>query len=117
MAYVEASELLSVLKIRSPSDEENALAERCVTAAAVEIDSEIDLDLTDEDNPDDPLSDDELTLAAQVNLDRAIEHWQQAKGQVAFGLLSDAGGILTARNSWERHAEKLAPLKRGWGMA
>jgi hypothetical protein len=40
--------------------------------------------------------------------------------EAPFGILSvDDLGVATrtARDTWERHAHKLAPLKRQWGFA
>lgn len=59
----------------------------------------------------------EIALATEVNLERAAEHWQQMKS--AFGIIGLGGEIPmhTSRDSWDRHARKLAPLKRSWGLA
>jgi hypothetical protein len=53
-----------------------------------------------------------------VNLERATEHWQQMQSPFAvLGLGGDAGAITVARDTWDRHAHKLAPLKAAWGIA
>lgn len=114
MAYADAEELARILKIRNPSDDQQDAMDRVLDSAAGEIDSEIGLDEGEE------LSGWQLSLAAEVNLERAVEHWRQQESP--FGLLglgSEFGGGAerTARNSWERHAEKLAPLKASWGIA
>ena len=58
------------------------------------------------------------TLVVQVNLERAVEHWQQQ--EAAFGIIglgADSLDVHTARDTWDRHAHKLAPLKDSWGLA
>jgi hypothetical protein len=57
-------------------------------------------------------------LAVEVNIERAVEHWQQQES--AFGIVGlggDAIPVTTARDSWGRHAHKLAPLKTIWGIS
>jgi hypothetical protein len=109
--YATVSELARILKIRTPSDEQTAAMERVLLTAAGEIDAEIDLG-------DEGLSGWQLALATEVNLERAVEHWRQQESP--FGLLAvgvDVPAERTAQNSWNRHAEKLAPLKGQWGFA
>lgn len=114
MAYADSEELSRILKLRNPSTEQQDALDRVLDAAAGEIDAEIGLE------EDDALEGWELALAAEVNIERAVEHWRQQ--EAPFGLLglgSEFGGGAerTARDSWERHAHKLAPLKRTWGLA
>lgn len=111
-AYATVGELARVLKIRTPSDEQRDAMERVLLAAAGEINSEIDLD------SDQGLSSWQLALAQEVNLERAVEHWKQQES--AFGLIVlgvDTPAERAARDSWDRHALKLAPLKSQWGFA
>lgn len=114
MAYAETDELAKVLNVRLGSDED-ALQD-VLDAAALEIDSELgrsepfDFSVTA-----DALV---LPLLREVNIERAVEHWQQRKSP--FGLLglgSEFGPAHTATDSWERHARKLAPLKESFGIA
>lgn len=110
--YVSVDELFRVLKIRQPTDEQRAAGARVLTSAYAEIQHEIAF------QGDDPLSSAERAIAAEVNLERAVEHWTQQ--EAPFGLVELTGigsAERTASNSWERHASKLAPLKRGWGIA
>lgn len=111
MAYAETDELARILLIRTPSDEQTEAMDRALEAAAAEIDAELDL------SDDAVLSSKQKAIRTTVNLERAVEHFQQAP----FGLLplgGELGGAeRTARNSWERHAHKLAPLKDQWGIA
>ena len=111
--YATVDELARILKIRTPSAEQTAAMERVLLAAAGEIDAEVDR--SDEQGG---LSGWELSLAAEVNLERAVEHWRQQ--EAPFGLIGlgpELPAERTARDSWDRHAHKLAPLKGQWGLA
>lgn len=110
--YCSIEELFRVLKIRTPTQEQTDAGTRVLVAATGEIDSEIDRE------DDDPVSGWEVSLAAEVCLERAVEHWQQ--GSSPFGLLglgAETGVAFASADSWKRHALKLAPLKRQWGFA
>lgn len=110
--YATVTELARILKVRSPSAEQTVAMNRVLVAAAGEINAEIDL------ADDAGLEGWQLALAAEVNLERAVEHWRQQESP--FGLLAvgvDVPAERTARDSWERHALKLAPLKSQWGLA
>ena len=110
--YTTVEELARILKIRTPSAEQTTAMERVLLVAAGEINAEIDLPA------DDGLAGWELSLAAEVNLERAVEHWRQQ--EAPFGLIGlgpELPAERTARDSWDRHAHKLAPLKAQWGIA
>jgi hypothetical protein len=112
--YATIAELARILKLRPPrpTDAERAAMERVLITSAGEIDAEVDRPA------DNPLAGWELALATEVNLERAVEHWQQQ--ETPFGIIPlgiDLGATHTAANSWKRHAEKLAPLKRQSGIA
>jgi len=109
--YGTTDELARILKITNPSIDQVTAMTRVLTMASVEIDKEIDLDA------DTTLTSDELLLVEEVALERAQEHWRDE--QAAFGILGlgDTGPIYTAKNSWERYAFKLAPIKDQWGIA
>jgi len=62
----------------------------------------------------DPLA---TALITEVNLERAVEHWQQAESPFGVIGLGDSVPTVTAKDTWDRHAYKLAPLKRSWGIA
>jgi hypothetical protein len=112
VAYATVTELARILKIRDPTDAQRDAMDRVLLTAAGEINAEIDLDT------DEGLSSWQLALAQEVNLERAVEHWRQQESP--FGLLAvgvDVPAERTARDSWERHALKLAPLKSQWGLA
>ncbi len=105
--YADAAELAAILKV-NPTSNAAALA-RVLLAAAGEINDETGR--TD-------LAGWEIALAAEVNLERAVEHWQQMKSPFGIiGLGSEIGPAHTSTDSWNRHAAKLQPLKRSWGLA
>lgn len=56
-------------------------------------------------------------LAVEVNLERAVEHWNQQESPFGVIGLGEALPVMSARDSWDRHAFKLAPLKQTWGLA
>lgn len=104
---------MRVLSIRAPTAEQLIAGEAVLNVASLEVDSEIDFT---EDAP--ALSGPALDLANEVTLERAVEHWQQREspfGLMPFGPEGFAERI--PRDSWRRHAEKLAPLKQQWGLA
>lgn len=114
MSYATDEELFRILKIRAPSAEQTAAAERVLAVATGEIDAEIDLA-----DDADALAGWELDLVEEVCLERAVEHWRQQESP--FGLIGLGGevgtGMFAGRDSWSRHAMKLAPLKGQWGLA
>lgn len=110
--YVTSAELFRILKIRSPSVEQTDAAERVLLAATGEIDAEVDWI-----EGDVPVGW-EISLVEEVCLERAVEHWRQQESP--FGLLglgAESGVAFASKDSWGRHAEKLAPLKEQWGLA
>lgn len=111
-AYATVDELFRILKIRNPSAEQEAAGDRVLIAAAVEINAEIDLVTAG------TLSTEQLALVAQVNLQRAAELWflQEVPLGVS-GIGSEFGTTHLARNSWDKYAYTLAPLKEQWGLA
>jgi hypothetical protein len=110
--YATILELARILKIRAPSAEQTDAMNRVLIAAAGEINSEIDA------GDSGGLSGWQLALATEVNLERAVEHWRQQESPFGLiGLGAELPAERTARDSWERHAHKLAPLKGQWGLA
>lgn len=109
--YATVDELARILKIREPSAQQTVAMERVLITAAGEIDSEIDL------AEDEFLSAWQTQLATEVNLERAVEHWRQQESPFGIVDLGVVGSSFTAKDSWERHANKLAPLKGQWGFA
>lgn len=105
-AYASVDELFRVLKVRNPTQAQFTAGQRVLDAAALEIDSELGLQAPYADPP---------ALVVEVNLERAVEHWQQE--EVPYGIWENpTGSIIVGRNTWERHALKLAPLKQTWGL-
>jgi hypothetical protein len=106
-AYATTDELFRLLKIRVPTADQVTAGQRVLDSAALEIDSEIGLDSPYTDPP---------ALVVEVNLERAVEHWQQQ--EVPYGIWENAlGPIIVGRDTWARHALKLSPLKQSWGVA
>ena len=105
--YATAAELATIIQVNATSNA--AALDRVLIAAAGEINTEIGR--TD-------LSGWELELAAQVNLARAEELWRQMKAPWGLiGLDSEIGPTRIARDTFDRHAHALAPLKQEWGLA
>jgi hypothetical protein len=110
--YATVTELARILKIRVTSDEQRDAMDRVLLVASGEIDAEIDL------AADASLTSWQLALAQEVCLERAVEHWRQQESPFGLiGLGAELPAERTARDSWERHAHKLAPLKGQWGLA
>ena len=108
-AFASRSELAALLKVDATTNA--TVLDRVLLAAAGEIRSEI--------GEGTPLMGWKLALATQVNLDRAGEHWVHMKS--AFGFVGLGGAehspqVIIARDSWARHANKLAPLVQSWGI-
>ena len=112
MAYADTTELARILKIRTPSDEQEAAMDRVLEAAAGEIDSEIDL------AADTSLTEAwQLALVEQVNLSRAAELWKLEEVQFGVIIGSELVTGSAPRDTWKKHAVTLAPLKGQWGFA
>ncbi len=107
VAYATVDALAEKLHVRVP-DHEGDLT-RVLEAAASEIDAELGRSEAFTVVP---------ALVTEVNIERAVEHWQQMKSPFGIlGLGAEAGATYTAHDSWDRHAHKLAPLKASWGFA
>jgi hypothetical protein len=107
MSYATTEELAAALRIRE-TESNTATLQACLDAAAQEIDHEVDRD--------EPIPDGDA-LANRVNIVRGVE-WFKAN-DAAFGVIGfDQTGVLTApRDSFNRHAFELTPLKQNWGLA
>jgi hypothetical protein len=111
--YATVHELQRILKIRTPTTEQRAAMRRVLITATGEIDAEVDLaaDAT-------ALAGWQLHLTNEVCLERAVEHWRQMESPFGLvGLGPEMPAERVARDSWDRHAHKLAPLKNQWGLA
>ena len=116
MAYATTTELARILRLGDNlSGAQEAALQRVLDDAAVDIDAELDRE--EPFDFSDPEGIAALPKLAQVNLDRAQDLWMftEAAGGV-LGLGTETP-ILIPRNSWERHAQALAPLKKQWGLA
>jgi hypothetical protein len=112
MAYADATELARILKIRTPTSDQTAAMERVLDAATKEIDSEINL------SADDVLDAEQTAIAEDVCLRRAAELWMLQEVPLGIaGIGSEMGATHLARNSWDKYAYDLAPLKAQWGLA
>jgi len=110
VAYATADELARILKIRTPSAEQTTAMNRVLTAAALEIDAELDRPGIFP-SPYPP-------LVVQVNLQRAAELWTLQEVPIGVvGVGSEFGATHLARKTWDKYAETLAPLKQQWGLA
>ena len=110
--YASVSELAQLLRVNS-TQRHNALM-RVLKSAADEIDHEIGT--VDIGSVSLPYSN-PPAIARQVNLERAVEHWRQEQSPIRDRRIGDAGSAYTARDTWDRHAHKLAVLKGSWGIA
>lgn len=109
MAYATVDELAVALRIAvTPAN--TPLLQRCLDAAAIEIDHCIDR------LPDDPVLDDD-PLANRVNVLRGVEWFKS--NDAAFGVIGfdDTGALQAPRDGFRRHAATLIPLRQQWGVA
>lgn len=109
--FATSSELYPILKIRDPTAAQIAKADRVMLAAAGEIVRELDL------APGDALDGYGVALCAQVNLARAAELWKEEEVQFGLMLSEISGASYIAKDTWMKHAIKLATLKGQWGFA
>jgi len=110
--YASVQELAQILKV-SASDRHASLR-RVLETSSLEIDSEIGTaDISGATLP----YGSPPAMVVEVCLERAVEHWNQMS--VPWGIvgLGDVAATYTARDTWDRHAHKLAPLKGEWGLA
>jgi len=104
--YATVDELAQLLRV--DPDQRHSALRRVLVSAAEEIDAELDRASAFTTVP---------ALVVEVNLERAVEHWQQM--QSPFGVMGLGSEVpqRIGRDSWDRHAHKLAPLKEAWGIA
>jgi hypothetical protein len=132
VAYATVAELAQALHIRGAlGDDDRTMAEACLDAATVEVDTFIDWPRGPDDDrllPGPPLADEwspgEVALANRVTVLRGVEWWKA--NDAAFGIIGNAelGQLRAPRDGFARHAVTLLPLKRrytvgaaGWGIA
>jgi hypothetical protein len=111
-AYIDATELFRILKVRAPTSDQTAAANRVILTASGEIDAEIDRNSTT------ALETWKLDLARTVCLDRAADLWRHTESAPGIlGVVDEAVPSSFGRYSWERYAQRLAPIKERWGVA
>lgn len=110
--YASVSELAQLLRVNS-TQRHNALM-RVLKSAADEIDHEIG---TADINGVAPPYSNPPAICRQVNLERAVEHWRQEQSPFGIVGIGDDQSAYTARDTWDRHAHKLAILKGDWAIA
>jgi len=111
MSYAPIEEFARIIRLDNPTEDQLTAAQRALDAATQEIDAY----LSWETGAPAGLPDESMALVVQVNLDRAAEHWRLTP----YGALSqgpEVGTVMTARNTWYRHAQNLASLKTDWGV-
>jgi len=112
VAYASIAELQFHLSITAPTQLQLDGMQRCLDAAAEEIDWELGY------SAETPAPSPPPQLVAEVNIERAVEHWRQSFSPFGvIGVGAESEPIVTARDTWYRHARKLAPLKLQWGVA
>ena len=110
--YASVAELAVLLRVDA-TQRHNSLM-RVLKTAADEIDHEVGTaDIVGVSLP----YSNPPPVAREVNLERAVEHWQQMQSPFGIIGMGDLGVTYAARDSWERHAHKLAVLKAEWGIA
>lgn len=107
MAYATVDELAAALRVKVTAETTDTY-QRCLDAAAEEIDHTIDR-VTPVD-PADP-------LLNRVNILRGVE-WVKAN-DAAFGVIGfdETGALQAPRDGFRRHEATLLPLKEQWGVA
>ena len=102
-----STELFRRLKIRAATADQQAAADRALSAADGEVTAKL--------GRTDPLDDWMVSLATEVTLERAAELWQE--GEVPFGVIgldSPTGPTYLPRRS--RALAKLLPAQQSWGV-
>jgi hypothetical protein len=107
VSYATVDELAAALRIKATA-ENTPVLQRCLDAAAEEIDHCIDR--IDPAPPDD-------ALLNRVNVLRGVEWWKS--NDAAFGVIGfdESGALQAPRDGFRRHAATLIPLRQQWGVA
>lgn len=124
MSYATATQLRNKLKV--PSGTTDADLQRVLDMAMVETKSEVgNWDFTDTEDIDARLealgnkftSTEAQAMLTSANLARAQDLWLIEGLPIGVIGLGGETPLLSPRNSWERFANMLAPLKNEWGLA
>lgn len=107
MAYCTIEDLAGALRI-AVTEKNTDVLQRCVDAAAEEIDAELDRV--------DPMPSPPPAAVAATNVARGVEWWKAA--DAAYGIIGfeDTGAIRAPRDGFARHAATLTPWKQLWGV-
>lgn len=109
--FTTQDELFRVLRIRTPTTDQQTAADQVLLVAAQEIMSEIDLragELTAAD----------VAVCASVNLDRAADLWRHTESAPGIlGVVDELQSTTPGRYSWARYAARLSVVKDQWGLA
>jgi len=108
VAYATADELARILQLTGPSAAQTAALDRVLDAAAAEIDQYLARTA--------PLAEPYPPLVVSVNLDRAEDIWKSEQSPYGVVMGGDATPSYPGRNSFRRHANRLLPLKEGFGV-
>lgn len=106
MAYCTAEELAIALRI-SVTPINTATLQRCIAAAATEIDAFLDRD--------DPLPDDGLPLAKSDNIFRAVQWYKASDIAIGGGGTPETGLLNAPTEPFTPMA--MVPYKQNWGIA
>jgi len=106
MAYATVNELAAALRISVTAANTDAL-QRCLDAAAAEIDHRIDAPAPVDPDPPWAPTGDGLALAKSDNLNRACEWWKANDFTTPGAPLRSPGGYVGT----------VLPLKQQWGLA
>jgi hypothetical protein len=110
MSYATVDEFMRRIGVTAPTADQLERGQQALDAATQEIDAHLGWLETPP-----TLTAEQLALVTIVNMNRAGEHWRFTP----YGTLNqgpDLPPVLTARNSWYRHARDLASLKTNWGV-
>lgn len=113
MSYATVAQLAATLPGVNATTREADL-ERVLEMATLEIDQELNKETPfDFSDPDGIAA---YPLLVHVNIERAGDLWHMEQMQSGL-LLGGETPLLAPRNSWERYANMLSPLKERWGLA
>jgi len=108
-AYAGVEDLKLALHKQRATPEEEVVMQRCLDAAAAEIDAFLDRV--------DPLPDPAPAEVTETNISRAVE-WFKAS-DAAYGMVGfqDIGVLKAPVDGFNRHAADIGHLKQQWGVA
>ncbi len=109
--FTTPTELFRVVRVKQPTTEQTAAADRVILAAAQEIMDEIDLTTLE-------LTAGDVAVCQSVNLDRAADLWRHTESAPGvLGVVDEFQSSVPGRYSWGRYAARLSVVKDKWGIA